>query len=320
VGRRIRVLKLLKKEKVISSGRHNAFTDIIYFKGKYYLAFRSGKRHMSRDGDLLISGTSNFKGWQTKTIFSDENYDVRDAKLYLFKRRLFCIFPVRYTDEDRFLSLVIFTEDGSLWSKPRPVQRRWSGSWRPKLYKGRLYAAFYSCRERFLSSSWKSALFTSEDGLRWRHVSIILKGESANETDICFLQGGKLMAVIRREGKDSVLAFSLPPYKVWEYKSLGVAIHSPCLKVINRKLLLSGRKFNFVEEIMNEKREYSEEVTLWEWKRGDFIEALSLEAGNNIDCGYCGLEKVKGKKEQAVVSYYFGDTTRADIWVAKIKV
>ncbi len=48
------MLNLISKKRVHSDGRHNAFTDIVFFKDKYYLVFRNGTHHVSADGKIMI--------------------------------------------------------------------------------------------------------------------------------------------------------------------------------------------------------------------------------------------------------------------------
>ena len=47
-------MKLLSVKKIWSAGRHNAFTDLIRFKGRFICVFREAAGHVSPDGKVRV--------------------------------------------------------------------------------------------------------------------------------------------------------------------------------------------------------------------------------------------------------------------------
>lgn len=74
-------MQLLEAYKIWDKAPHNAFTDLIWFKGYFYCAFREGSTHMSYDGKLRIIRSSDAKTWESVALMKYKNGDVRDAKL-----------------------------------------------------------------------------------------------------------------------------------------------------------------------------------------------------------------------------------------------
>lgn len=46
-------LELVESRRIWDKAPHNAFTDLIRFKDRWYCVFREGKGHVSRDGTVL---------------------------------------------------------------------------------------------------------------------------------------------------------------------------------------------------------------------------------------------------------------------------
>lgn len=324
-------MKLLEKQKVYSDGRHNAFTDLIYFKKKYLLAFRNAESHLSWDGKIIILSSHNARDWEEFKKFTfAKNFDPRAPKLFLKNERMFLEFPLRTEEKGRWQSQILMTstQNGVTFSRLKRVYRVGFVNWRPKVYKGNIYSVFYHVGEIKDFNTWESELHTSHDGLSWKYISTIYKGAGANETEIEFI-GDEIIAVVRKEGKSSILARSKPPYTKWKYKNLKKQLHCPCIKKIDNKIILAAREFNILtkrnkseiaDETISKSRKHQQKVSLFLWDGKIFKESLILEKGTNIDSGYCGIELAKKDKNCIFVSYYLGTSKTSDIWIAKVKI
>src|SRR5688500_1064240 len=60
---------------------HNAFTDLIRWKDRWYCSFREGEAHGSYDGKVRILVSTDGKVWQSAVQFVDRGRDLRDPKL-----------------------------------------------------------------------------------------------------------------------------------------------------------------------------------------------------------------------------------------------
>lgn len=323
------MMKLIKKIKIYSDGKHNAFTDMIYFKQKYYVCFRSGRAHMSPDGRAVILSSQNPVSpadWRVNKEFALEG-DVRDTKFFVFKDALHLLLPVRIPDEKRRTICTYLTSsgDGNLWRNPVKIFKKNWVSWRPKPHNGKLYGAFYSYEENMMQ--WKVSLYVSSNAKTWTPVSTITSGFAPNETEIEFMNG-KLYAWVRREGGNTLECVSSYPYKTWAEISLKGRLHAPVVQKVAGKTVLGVREFmpldgvtevQVADEIIQMRRQW-QKLSLWERKKNAFKSALTLEEGENVDAGYLGLAAGEKNKKEAFVSYYLGSTSRADVYCAQIKV
>jgi len=89
--------------RVFYNGEHNAFTDLIRFKGKYYLTFRScPDGHMVHPtSSIIILVSSDTKEWEQVHRFSVARRDTRDPHFLIFKGKLFVYTGTWYSGEIR---------------------------------------------------------------------------------------------------------------------------------------------------------------------------------------------------------------------------
>ena len=67
-------------KKIYSDGRHNAFTDMEYWKGYYYVTFQNAGGHAVPGdyGDILVIRSQNLKGWNVCVrLSSGDDHDDR---------------------------------------------------------------------------------------------------------------------------------------------------------------------------------------------------------------------------------------------------
>ena len=74
-------LQLLWVQRAWKAGRHNAFTDLCYFRQRYYLVFRQASSHHSKDGFLRVMSSVQGKKWRTVAVLHHPAADLRDGKL-----------------------------------------------------------------------------------------------------------------------------------------------------------------------------------------------------------------------------------------------
>ena len=78
-------------QQVYNDGNHNAFTDLCYFKDRYYLTFRNcPDGHMLyTTSRIMVLTSTDAKSWQVVHAFNVPDRDVRDPHFLLFKDKLF---------------------------------------------------------------------------------------------------------------------------------------------------------------------------------------------------------------------------------------
>ncbi|HCQ03555.1 MAG TPA: hypothetical protein DIT99_23965, partial [Candidatus Latescibacteria bacterium] len=74
-----------------SDGWHNAFTDLQWFKGKYYVCFRNGLSHVSPEGKVVVIASDDLYRWERVGVPVNTTGDDRDPHLIVAEDRLYVI-------------------------------------------------------------------------------------------------------------------------------------------------------------------------------------------------------------------------------------
>ena len=73
--------ELVNVAKIWDKAPHNAFTDLVRWKGAFYCAFREGRGHVSADGKIRVLKSKDASLWDSATLVALAGYDLRDAHL-----------------------------------------------------------------------------------------------------------------------------------------------------------------------------------------------------------------------------------------------
>src|SRR6188474_3512219 len=73
--------ELLDVRKIGDSAPHNAFTDLVRFKGSWFCTFREGQAHVSPDGALRVLTSADGLTWNSAALLQDPRGDLRDPKI-----------------------------------------------------------------------------------------------------------------------------------------------------------------------------------------------------------------------------------------------
>ena len=112
--------------RVFHNGEHNAFTDLVRFKGALYLCFRScpdGHMVFNTASAIVLRSTDEGASWTQVHRFSVKDRDTRDPHFLVFKDRLFVytgtwwsgpgkIEPKEY-DMNKMRGFAVFSDDGT---------------------------------------------------------------------------------------------------------------------------------------------------------------------------------------------------------------
>ncbi len=233
-------VELIGFTKVYEDGRHNAFTDIIEWNGKYYIAFRNASCHFDpkkSDGKIFLFKSHDLMSWSKISELHTEGWDNRDPKLYVFNNRLYLFTQSWSPTEKIHKTFMFYTEDSVHWSDP--VDCGEYVYWRPHYFAGYTYVAAYKADWR-RKEKFEVHLLRSKDCYKWELVSIISKEDFVNETDLIFLDN-KVLAFTRRERENTLLFESEYPFTKWNKKELNVIVQSPAVIKLSSKIFLAGR-------------------------------------------------------------------------------
>src|SRR5262245_38604942 len=231
--------EIVSVTKIWDQGPHNAFTDLIRWRGKWYCTFREADGHVGGDGKLHVLESADGTSWQSAALVAETGIDLRDPKLSV-------------TPDDRLMLVaggsvykgktllgrqprVAFSKDGRTWTAPQRVLSEGEWLWRVTWHEGRAYGVSYNADARQTDAAkeaakksqpvsaepadWKLKLVVSNDGVKWDVLTHLGVPGHPNETTLRFLPGGEMVAMVRREGGNTFgwIGSSRPPYKEWKW-------------------------------------------------------------------------------------------------------
>jgi hypothetical protein len=300
--------ELVEVHKIWDKAPHNAFTDLVRFKGRWFCVFREGAAHVSPDGALRVITSEDGKAWTSAALLTSKTADLRDAKITVTpdgKLMLGGAGALHPPSKIRHQSLVWFSDDGYHWSDPVEIGDPNMWVWRHTWHDGQVYSIGYNTTgENFIR------LYTSRDG---KHFTTLVerlfdKGEP-NETSLLFRDDGTCLCLLRRDGSEpsAQLGRSSPPYTEWSWRDLGVAVGGPhMLELPDGRIVAAGRRY-----------EGGARTVLYELdpENAHLHELLVFPSGG--DTSYPGLVWHDGL---LWVSYYSSHEGKTSIYLAKVKL
>jgi len=305
-------MHIVEAYKIWDKAPHNAFTDLIWFDGYFYCAFREAKHHMSYDGKLRIIRSRDAKKWRSVALMKWKNGDVRDAKLSITPlNELMLNGGVRYEKPIggyTLQSVTWFSKDGKKWSEaftsPADLGTwRWSVTWNENI----AYSFAYTGRDKH------GCLYASNEGKTWeiRKDKVYPDIESyGNETSLLFLEDGEAYCLLRRDRESctAMLGVSKPPYTQWQWSDLKVGIGGP------KMIALSSKRFLAAVRLYGKKSARTS-LCYINPQKYTLKERLRLPSGG--DNSYAGLIQHDGF---VWVSYYSSHEDKSCIYLAKVSL
>ena len=245
--------------RVFYNGEHNAFTDLIRFKGRFYLTFRScPDGHMVHPtSSIIILASEDAKEWEQVHRFSVAKRDTRDPHFLSFKGRLFVYTGTWYSGEttlkredydlNKHLGYAVWSEDGDKWTDAIMLEGTFGHYiWRANTFGGKAYMCGrrkknFEMKPRGEGAIVESAMLESDDGLIWR-TRTLFQEVRGDETAFQFEEDGSIIAIGRRGRDNAQLLKSKRPYTKWERKELDRYIGGPLLVRWNGRYVVGGRK------------------------------------------------------------------------------
>jgi|TARA_B100000959_G_scaffold283931_1_gene354109 hypothetical protein len=300
---------LVGVRKIWDQAPHNAFTDLVRFKGEWFCVFREGKGHVSPDGALRVIVSKDGEKWQSAALLTSDDSDLRDAKIDVTPDgRLMLSGAEAMHDRSKYShqSLTWFSKDGRAWSKAHEVGDRDFWLWRTTWRQGKAYGFGYGTSRQKRSVR----LYRSADG---SNFEVLVKNAFdkgyPNETSLVFLPDETVLCLLRRDGNPNTaqLGRASPPYLEWTWKDLGVRIGGPHLiRLPNGRFVAVVRRYDGVVR------------TSLHWldpEKGTLTECLKLPSRG--DTSYAGMV---WRESLLWVSYYSSHEGKTSIYLAKIRL
>ena len=295
-------------DKVWDRAGHSAFTDLLRFRERWFLAFREASTHVSGDGAIRILTSSDFEHWQESARVTHAGGDLRDPKLCETpdgQIMLTTALALRQPAEAQHQSLAWFSRDGRAWSEPSAIGDPDVWIWRVQWRRGKALALGYGTgKQPFLRG------YMSSTGLQFDTINpLVLSVDYPNETSILFQSDETALCLLRRDGgtKTALLGRSKPPYRAWTWTDLGVRVGGPhMLKIPDGRIVAAVRLYDGKTRTS----------LCWLDPATDRLEEFfALPSGG--DTSYAGLVFHDGLLH---VSYYSSHQERTSIYITKVKL
>jgi len=320
--------ELVSVKKIWDQGKHNAFTDLIRWRGKWYCTFREADAHVGGDGKLRVLESSDGDQWSSVALVAEEGIDLRDPKLSIAPDdRLMMVAGGSVYKGKTLLGRqprVCFSKDARQWTAPKRVLSEGEWLWRVTWHDGKAYGVSYNAGARQSQEAkdaakskepvssepadWKLRLVVSKDGVNYETVTHLGVPGHPNETTLRFLDHGEMMAMVRREGGNTFgwLGTSKPPYKDWTWHETKHRFGGPnFVRLDDGSLWASSRNYPGGAKTVIAKMD-----------RDQYEPVLTLPSGG--DTSYAGLVWHDGL---LWVSYYSShEEKKSSIYLAKVRL
>ena len=179
-------VRITNIRRVFHNGEHNAFTDLVRFRDRFYLTFRScPDGHMVHpSASIIILASTDAKQWEQVHRFSVDKRDTRDPHFLIVKDTLFVYTGTWYCgqtspkpqdyDLNQHLGYAAWSKDGAEWHSPILLEGTFGHYiWRANAFDGKAYLCgrrkqAFAVGPRGEGPIVESAMLASDDGLIWR--------------------------------------------------------------------------------------------------------------------------------------------------------
>ncbi|MGD0725337.1 MAG: exo-alpha-sialidase [Spirochaetia bacterium] len=301
--------RLVSLRRIWSRAPHNAFTDLVRFKDRWYCALRESRSHVGDIGRVRIITSADGTDWISAALFSERGVDLRDPKLSVApgKRLMLLMGGSRYAG-GKYTGRnprVAFSLDGRAWSRPRGILSEGDWLWRVTWQGRQAYGVTYRVVDK---DKWTVTLVTSGDGLSYREVCSLRVPGKPNETTLRFQRNGRAIALVRREGgsRKAWIGASRPPYTEWQWHAARHRVGGPNFLVLpTGDLWAAGRGY------------FPEGPRTLIARMDDHGYTPVLELPSAGDCSYPGLVWHRG---HLWVSYYSSHEGKTSVYLARIQL
>ncbi|MEO2045298.1 MAG: exo-alpha-sialidase [Pirellulales bacterium] len=295
--------EIVSVEKIWDRGEHNAFTDLIRFRDRWWCTFREAEDHGPSLGKVRVIFSEDGQAWRSAALVEQEGVDLRDPKLSIMADgQLMLIMGGSVYDSSNFGTRsprVAFSKDGAQWTAPKKLLAEDHWLWRVTWHEGKAWSVSKLGEGR---DPRRGMLYCSHDGLDWQWITEFRLPNNtwnASETTLRFMPDGELIALIRPHWIGS----SKPPYKEWAWTKMKENIGGPnFIRLPDGSLWAAGRRYGDTPT-----------TALARMTRDSYDPVLTLPSGG--DCSYPGMV---WHDELLWMSYYSSHEGKTSIYLAKI--
>jgi len=310
---------LISVDKVWDQAPHSAFTDLVRFKGKWYLTFREGADHVGVDyGQVRVLESKDGLKWKTVALFKKDQVDLRDPKFSMTPKDQLMINMAGtvYSEDWEYLSrtnLVTFSFDGNTWSHPHQIMEEHDWLWRVTWHEGKAYGVSYRAKKPLdQDGPWVTTLYQSDDGMHFEPIIRWNIPGHPSETTLRFTDNGEMVALVRR-GFFAWIGTSKPPFDEWTWYETKEYVGGPNFLIFPDGSMWASGRFIDWERSTDEK--YVAHTALAKMTKDHLEQKLVLPSEG--DSSYPGMVYDEGF---LWMSYYSSHEGRTAIYLAKILI
>lgn len=235
---------------VVDDGGHNAFTDLLPWQGHFWLAYISSPSHFaSKQSRVVILKSEDANDWRRVAQFSGNGQDIRDPKLAVIHNQLVLYALLnRQFDPEPYKTITARSDDGISWTAFEDLSPAGWLLGRPLTVDDQTWFA-----PAHRLDHGTAALLASTDGVKWTVHSTIHADDRADETAVCLMPDGRMLAVTRLEAGGGILGHSEagtqisiaePPFITWTAlaRSQVTRLDGPTLFCHNTHVFAVGRR------------------------------------------------------------------------------
>lgn len=298
--------KLVSVQRVGEAAPHNAFTDLVRWRDRFWCVFREGQGHVSPDGAIRVLSSADGTNWSSAARLTSTRGDLRDPHATVMpdgRLMLYGAVALPAPGPVKHQSLAWFSDTGTNWTAEAivgdPDVWLWRVAWNGPVALG---VGYDTGGERFVR------LYRSRDGRQFETILPTLFAEpNPNESGLAFLPDGTCLCLLRRDGQPGTgkLGRAQPPYRDWTWQDLGVRIGGPqLLRLPDGRLVAAVRLYDGGARTS---------LCWLDPDAGKLTEFLKLPSGG--DCSYPGLVWHGG---ELWVSYYSSHEGKTMVYVARV--
>ncbi len=326
--------EMLPAERIWDKAAHSAFTDLIWFKDRFFCVFREGEGHSpvyvqageNGDGRIRVISSPDGRKWESEAVIAERDIDLRDPKIAVMPdgRLMITCGGSDYDGKNlmEWHTRVLFSQDGRTWTQPVRVKGIPASNWffRITWKEGDGYVAANVCPTdpatgRVDIRNRKLILYRTVDGINYEQLSDNFNPSPEGcEATIRFTGGNSMVIVIRNGGgvsRTGYLAFSEAPYNKFSTTPIEHSMGGPNLLLLDDHHWVVGTRE--METQRPGRRSGTATVLLGVDKRGIYKRLYELPSGG--DASYPGFVVKDGK---LWVSYYSSHEGKSAVYLGSV--
>lgn len=304
----------LSLRKIWEQASHSAFTDLIFYRNKFFCVFREADTHAGgAEGVVRILASEDGSEWQLVSTLKLSGIDLRDPHFSIMPDgRLFLIMGGSVYQGEKLLThrpYVTFSNDGANWTpiEKTDLEREWV--WRVTWHGEIGYGMSYRLTDlEDIEQPWLLKLFKTTDGINYQYVTQLDVSSHPSEATVRFLPDDTMVALVRRDG-NGWIGSAKAPYRQWNWKEIGYRLGGPNFLILpDGQMWAASRLVKVIDKKTKETSTILARMSLKEYEP-----LLQFPSGG--DTSYPGMVYRNGK---LYISYYSSHEGKSAIYFAEV--